>query len=263
MIYDSSLVDISIVNKIVSIIRTSAANKVPGSLKRLDVRKLVGYMSLDTCERILNEAFQPKWIPYPKFNALTANMLEKLSGCDRKFISYSLQCVPEGDKKLVRPCEIRDFIPIEMATRYGGPMYILNARGAIHIMVTAMNHSERCRKIFETIHNSICTDENWIIPYPSKPAEEAITEEAVKKITKIIAEPVKDSDSIPVQPAAKKIDLEKHPKPAAKKIDLKKHTQYSAPNPTKPMAHIPLEEVFLGFINSLKPGTEIRIVVPA
>ncbi len=64
MVYDTNLVtNISDINKIVSVIRRGNACKIPGNSKRREVSELVKHMNISVCERILNEAFNPKWIP--------------------------------------------------------------------------------------------------------------------------------------------------------------------------------------------------------
>ena len=281
MVYDMTIVkNVSAINDAVVAIRAARQNKIPSDTSRIAVKRLVNCMSVDSCEQILNKAFKLPWIPWPRFNGMSARQIAKFCGCDVSYISGNYYLTNPDDMEMVSYGKLEKLasykvdsskvlkgqtaelvFPNGTSIRNGGRQFFLfNARAVMYFIISA---SRKCRKLnefYESVLNQICADDSWIMPFPAKPAtkpaakpvkvSEKETEKAVKAITEIVAEDSKDSGPNPIR-SGKKIDLRKPTKPTAK----------SQPAKAAPVGAA--EEAFLAFLSRLKPGTEIRIVVPA
>ena len=280
MVYDMSIVkNVDAINNAVVAIRSVRQNKIPDDVSRIAVRQLVNNMSIEDCERMLNQNFSLPWIPWTKFNGMTVSQIAKVCGCTPGYISGLYKLANISDREMVsygdlqklasykvdsgrvlkgQTCDLA-FSNGTIVSRAARKFSIFNPRAVMCIIIAASRKSPKIDEFYKSVLNQICTDDSWILPFPAKPATkpaakpvkvpEKETEKAVKTITEIVTEDGKDSGSNPIR-SGKKIDLRKPAKPAAK------------PQPVKVTPVGAAEEAFLAFINRLKPGTEIRIVVP-
>ena len=285
MIYDLSQVkNVAALNDTVVAIRAAIKRKLPNEACRQNTRQLIKCMSVEACEEILNEVFNLPWIPMVKGNVLTNSQVAKVCSYSPNVIHTIAKGANDSDRELIHYRDLEKIAAYKIpygikshghtsslafsnGTSLFSParkFFVLNPRAVLYVLVSVSNKSRALAEFFDSLLNRIYTEDEWILPIPAntaapakkvpvaKKADAKPIEAAVKKITAIVTEPAKDPNPAVIRSEAKKIDLKKHTEPKPVKQA-----------PAKAPVHGLPEDAILGFINRLRPGTEIRIVVPA
>lgn len=251
MIYDSLRVsDAAHINSVVCNIRTRKDGQEPIHRSIPNLKHLISFMSNETCERFLSYSFVLPYVPWRGFNGLTINQMVSIFNVketkirnliqdlelDRIRVSYT-DLFQFAASHVARPGarnnHLSDILVFKNGTRLdetGSSYYLVNPRGILYVVVALSDRNDRCYKVLELLYDSVCRDDDWIVTQPIVPPS-----------IPLIA--VEGPDNPPDGGSGEVPKLQAEPAPEA-----------------TPGA---LETALSSFIKSLKPGTEIRIVVPA
>ena len=248
MIYDSNKVsNAQRVNDVVMKIRARQMKNLPVIESKNDVKSLISVLNVDVCERMLNQVFSLPWIPLKEFNGLSLRQLAEYIDCSigavrRYFIGVKDDMIKVSSYELRKLAE-----KVKPRSVYTGSSYtvsfgngtviesvgtrfsVVSPRAIAYIIVSLASYNKTCNMLLMRFYDSICNDEEWILPIQ----------------TTAPSEPLTDAYEAAPQPV---IVAETSSEPAVKPA---------------PMAFPePLESAVIKFLNSLKPGTKIQIVIP-
>ena len=294
MIYDLTKVpgDNSI-NSTVLYVRQFGANAPINNSIKDTIRKLIPYMSIETCEKILNQSFELAWVPWKNFNGLTLNQLADMTTFRPQSLGVHLKGF-ESDYERVSSKSLFDLATTSVTTgsskrankrtfffangtrlNVGYSCFLLNPRAVVWVLSSIAIQNRACAALMQNLLKAICYNEDWFIPIKAKPGimatEPMLAQVATVPETKV--DPAK-----PVMKARKPRKVVELPKYETIQAVAKKSKQPATAivKPIKPatkpkpgskrkaepaLDNVP--EVLTLFLNALKPGTEIRIVVPA
>jgi len=250
MIYDPIRVyDAAHINSVVVNIRTRHMGNEPTYRSIPNLKHLTQYMSNEVCERFLNFAFVLPYVPWREFNGLTINQMVSIFNTketkirnliqglelDRIRVSYTdLLCLASSHvaRPTSRTNHLSDILIFKNGTRLdeeGSSYYLVNPRGILYVVLALSDRNERCNKVLELLYDSLCTKDEWIINTPIVPPSVPLI-------------PVEDPD----RPSGGNGQGPEF-KTETNSDDVQKN----------------IEAAISFLMNSLKPGTEIRITVPS